>query len=395
MFLVTKYTPSVVRVYRFRLYPTRSQCEALVIQRDLLRRFYNAALEQRMGAWRAQHKSLNYYDQAAEIAAVKDECPEYAKVHTHLLQDVLKRLDRAFRAFFRRLKAGQKPGFPRFKGRDRYNTFSFQDAAHGNGAAFVAGGKRLRVAGVGNVKIKLHREQEGVLKTIGVTLDGDGHWYTLITRDVEPESLPATGQEIGIDLGLHSFIATSDGEPVPNPRHLETARIRMERAQRKASRRVIGSTRRRRARRELAAAHAHIRNTRRDFHHKTARDLVRRFDFISIEDLNIHGMARGLLAKSVNDAAWAQFISILCAKAEEAGREVVKVNPCGTTQLCSQCGCNVPKDLSVRVHECPQCEYTVDRDVNAARNILRLGRSLRRAAPNGDRQDPRSPCLAF
>lgn len=384
----------MLRVYRFRLYPTATQEAALGHTLGLLRAVYNAALEERCEAYRKQGVSITKAMQEKAITEIKHDCPAYATVHTHLLQDVIARLDRAFQAFFRRCKNGEKPGFPRFKGRDRYMTFTFKDAGKGNGAAFVAGGKRIRLSGIGNVKVKVHREMEGALKTIGVTRDGDGYWYALVTRDVPPTPLPATGQEAGLDVGLYSFVATSNGDTVANPRPLETARIRVERAQRKVSRRRKGSVRRRKARQELARAHAHIRNVRKDFHHKTTRDLVRRYDWIAVEDLNVKGLAGGMLARSIHDAGWAQFLGILIAKAEEAAREVIRVNPAGTSQQCSTCGATVPKDLSVRVHRCQHCGYVADRDVNAAQNILRLGRSLRGAAPVGDGADPRSLYLA-
>lgn len=422
----------MLRVYRYRLYPTEAQAAALWQQGNLLRRFYNAALEQRISAWRKQRVTVGYYDQAAEIAAVKRECPEYAEVHTHLLQDALKRLELAFRAFFRRCKAGEKPGFPRFKGEGRYNTFAFQDAARGNGAAVVAGERRVRIAGAGNVKFKYHssdpakrgyRPMRGVLKTIAVTLGGDGNWYVLITREMDrPEPLPSTGRELGGDPGLHSFMAFSDGEIVGNPRPLETARIRMERAQRKVDRREKGSHRRDEARQDLAHAHAHVANVRRDFQHKLARRLVDTCDRIALEDNNLVALGRSFLARSFHDAAHGAFNTILAAKAEEAGRRLDLVEARNNTQDCSGCGEYVPKGLDERIHACPRCGLVLDRDVNAARNVLKRGQAIwrklealgldgtpavpapakkirpgwgrRRAAPaGGDGQDPRSPHL--
>lgn len=384
----------MLRVYRFRLYPTRAQEATLDRTLWLLRGLYNAALEERREAWRRQGVSITRAMQERALTEIKHTCPQYAPLHTHLLQDVITRLDRAFQAFFRRVKAGEKPGYPRFKARDRYRSFTFKDAGKGNGASVVGGGKRLRLAGIGNVKMKAHREMEGTLKTVGVTRDGGGHWYAVLTREVPPKPLSPTGREAGIDVGISSFLATSDGDLVPNPRPLETARIRVERAQRKVSRRKRGSYRRRKARQDLARAHAHTRNARKDFHHKTARDLVRRYDRIAVEDLNVRGLARGMLARPVHDAGWAQFFGILTSKAEEAGREVIRVNPAGTSQRCSGCDETVLKDLAVRVHRCPHCGLVMDRDVNAARNIHRLGRSLRGAAPARDGVDPRSPYLA-
>jgi putative transposase len=390
----------VLRVYKFRLYPTHAQEAALGTLLGRLRFFYNAALQERRDGYR-QGVKVTRATQEKAITVVKHDpdCPDYAGIHTHLLQDVLKRLDLAFDAFFRRIKAGGTPGYPRFKRRGRYETFTLKDAGKGNGAAVVSGGARVRLHGIGNVKIKQHREMEGVLKTLGVTRDGDGHWYALITREVPAKPLPATGVSVGIDVGLTTFAALSDGELVANPRPLKTVRIAVERAQRKVSRRKRGSKRRGKARRLLAGRHAHVRNTRKDFHHKTARAIVQKYDRIAVEDLNVNGLARGMLAQSVHDAGWSQFVAILTSKAEEAGREVKRVDPNGTSQECSACGERVPKALGVRVHRCP-CGYTEDRDVNAARNIhdrafavTGLGRSLRGGAPARDSGDPRSPYL--
>jgi putative transposase len=349
----------VLRVYKFRLYPTRAQEHALGVLLGRLRFLYNAALQERRDGYHHGVK-VTHATQEKALTAIKNdpECPDYAGIHTHLLQDVVKRLDRAFEGFFRRLKSGQTPGYPRFKSRDRYTTFTFKDAGRGNGAAIVAGGARVRLHGIGNVKMKQHREMEGALTTIGVTLDGDGHWYALITREVPAKPLPATGRSVGIDVGLTTFAALSNGELVANPRPLKTARIAVERALRKVSRRKRGSRRRGKARRLLAKTHAHVRNIRKDFHHKTARAIVQTYDRVAVEDLNVKGLARGMLARSVHDAGWSRFVVILTNKAEEAGREVKRVDPNGTSQDCSACGERVPKTLDVRVHRCP-CGYSM------------------------------------
>lgn len=359
----------VIRVYKFRLYPTPAQTLALGTLLGRLRFFYNAALQERRDGYKTG-VNVTLSTQEKAITEVKNdpECPEYAGVHTHLLQDVVKRLDRAFDGFFRRVKAGQAPGYPRFKGRDRFDTFTFKDAGKGRGASINAGGARVRLHGIGNVKMKQHRPMEGVLKTIGVTRDECGHWYALITRELPTKPLPATGESVGIDVGLATFAALSDGTMIANPRPMKTARIAVERAQRKVSRRKRGSKRRGKARLLLAKRHAHVANVRRDFHHKTARAIVQKYDRIAVEDLNVKGLARGMLAKSVHDAGWSQFVGFLASKAEEAGRELVRVDPNGTSQECSACGERVPKALGVRVHRC-LCGYTADRDVNAARNI--------------------------
>lgn len=385
----------MLRVYRYRLYPTRAQDARMRWTLERLRELYNAALEERREAYRRQGVSLSGYAQMAELREVRAVRDEYAGIHTHLLQDSITRLDRAFRAFFRRLKAGEKPGFPRFRGKGRYSTFTFKDARNRNGVRLCADGKRIDLTGIGKVKIKLHRPMQGRLKQVSITLGGDGHWYACMCCDDAPaEPLPATGASVGVDVGISAFATLSTGEQISNPRHYERAQAKLRRAQRVVSRRKRGSKRRRKSVVALRSLHDRIRRTRLDHHHKVALGLVRRFDSIAVERLNVRGLARGRLSKHVLDAAWAQFTTILASKAECAGRELVFVDPRGTSQVCSECGCEVPKALSVRVHECPHCGYIADRDHNAARNIHRLGHSRRGGVSDGSAVEPRSPHLA-
>ena len=383
----------MVRVYRYRLYPSRAQHVAMLGTLWLLRELYNAALQHRSDVYRRTGETVSAYTQMREIAGIREVRPEYQAIHVHLMQDAITRLDRAFSAFFRRCKAGEKPGYPRFKGRDRYRTFTFKDASHNNGVRLAAGGKRVKLAGIGNVKLKLHRPVEGRIKQASVTLSGDGHWYVAFACDgVQPQPLPSSGASIGVDVGITTFAALSNGELVANPRPYETAQRALGKAQRVASRRKRGSHRRRKAVRQLAKKHDRVSRVRLDFHHKTALDLVRRFDVIAVENLNVKGLAQMALAKQVHDAGWAQFTTILRAKAESAGREVVAVDPRGTSQECSGCGAVVKKGLGVRVHAC-SCGLVLDRDTNAAINIKnRLGQS-RRGGLNAP-VEPRSPYLA-
>jgi len=383
----------MVRVYRYRLYPSRAQHVAMLGTLWLLRELYNAALQHRSDVYRRTGETVSAYSQMRELAGIREVRPEFEKIHTHLLQDAITRLDRAFSVFFRRCKAGEKPGYPRFKGRDRYRTFTFKDASHNNGVRLAAGGKRVKLSGVGNVKLKMHRPVEGRIKQASVTLSGDGHWYVAFACDgVQPKPLPATGASIGVDVGITTFAALSNGEMVANPRPYETAQRVLGKAQRVVSRRKRGSHRRRKALGRLAKRNNKVACVRRDFHHKTALNLVRRFDVIAVENLNVKGLAQMALAKQVHDAGWAQFSAILADKAASAGRELVAVDPRGTSQECSGCGAEVRKDLSVRVHECPACGLVVDRDVNAARNILRRGQ--RRRGGLNESVEPRSPLLA-
>lgn len=383
----------MIRCYKFRMYPTRAQEHALHVLLGNLRFLYNACLQERRDAYRAGVKVTGATQEKA-ITVIKNdaECPDYAGIHTHLLQDVVKRADRAFDTFYRRVKAGQKAGYPRFKSRDRYNTFTFKDAGRGNGAAFVAGNKRVRLAGIGNVKVKCHRPMEGALKTIGVTRDACGHWYAIIARECEAKPLPASELTVGIDLNLGKFAVLSDGTVFENPRHVRTARLETERKSRALARCKRGSKRRKKARTALAKTHAHVANARRDYHHKTARTIVNKYGRIAVEDLNVKGLARGMLAKHVNDAAWGQFLTILSEKAADAARTMVRVDAYNSTQECHQCHTLVPKDLSVRVHDCPVCGLVMCRDLNASLVIEhrafaldeRPGRGRRREASDGN-----------
>jgi putative transposase len=376
---------------------------------ERLRELYNAALQERREAYRKQGITLSAYSQMAELCGVREVREDIKAIHTHLLQDAITRLDRAYRAFFRRCKSGETPGFPRFKGKGRYRTFTFKDAKNRNGARLLAGGQRLELAGVGKLKIKLHRPMEGVLKQVSVTLDGDGHWYAAFAcADVPEKPLPGTGKRTGIDVGITTFATLSNGEEVPNPRPYEAAQRRLKRAQQRVARKRNKRTvRRRKAVALLGKQHATVERVRRDFHHKTALELVQRFDCIKVEDLNIRGLAAGMLAKQVHDAAWGQFIEILAGKAESAGRELIKVDPRGTSQECSRCGAVVRKSLAVRVHSslargtarfdaCPECGLVLGRDHNAAIIVEKRPGHGRRGRIEQwlDPSIPRSPCLA-
>ncbi len=385
----------MVRAYRYRLYPTRAQAATLNHTLGLLRELYNGALQERRAAYRQSGVTLSAYSQMSELVEVKAARPEFASIHIHLLQDALTRLDRAYRDFFRRCKSGARPGFPRFKGYGRYSTMTFKDAGNSRGVKIIASGRRVRLTGVGNVKVRLHRPIEGRIKQASVTLAGDGHWYiAFICDDVPPKPLIPTGVSVGVDVGITTFAALSTGELIANPRPFETGHSALAKAQRRLARRKRGSSRRRKAAALLAKHHDRIRRVRLDHHHKVALDIVQRFDRIAVENLNFNGLARGRLAKQVHDAAWAQFTSILRDKAECAGREFVVVDPRGTSQECSGCGEVVRKDLGVRVHDCPHCGLVEDRDVNAAKNVQARGHRVRGGLSGRQPGEPRSPSVA-
>jgi len=290
------------------------------------------------------------------------------------LQDVLTRLDKTYQAFFRRVKAGQTPGFPRFQGRNRYHSFTYKQ--YGNGARLD--NSFLVLSKIGRVAVRWSRPLEGTPKTVTISQEADG-WYAVIScADVPAQPLPPTGRETGIDVGLKVFLITADGDVVENPRLHRRGEKQLKKAQRRVSRRKKGSKRRGKAVGLLGKQHQTVKRQRADFHHKTALALLRDYDTIYLEDLQVANMVRNRhLAKRISDAGWAQFRSILEAKAVYAGRRVVAVPPAYTSQDCSGCGARIPKSLSVRTHVCTTCGLVLDRDENAARNIQWAGQALR------------------
>jgi putative transposase len=359
------------KTFRFRLYPTKAQVAGLESQLSEACRLYNAALQERRDAWHINRKSLNYYDQANQLKEIRAN-GDLALANFSACQDVLRRVDKTFKAFFARVRRGVKAGFPRFKSQSRFDSFTFP--SYGDGCRMLDSGK-LRLQGIGLAKVKLHRPVDGKIKTVTVKREA-GRWYVCLSVECEANPLPASTEAIGIDVGLSAFATLSDGTEIENPRWFKEAQKRLRRAQRKVARRKKGSKRRRKAVQLLQRAHAHVRHKRADFQHKISRWLVGNYELIAAEDLNIKGLASGMLAKSVNDAGWGTFLDMIAYKAAEAGRKFVRVNPNGTTQVCSGCGTHVAKSLSQRVHRCSACSLELGRDENAARNILALGLSV-------------------
>jgi putative transposase len=320
---------------------------------------------------------VSYGQQSAHLKDERMTNTYLAITNFSSCQATLRRLDRAFQAFFRRLKGGQAPGYPRFKGRNRFDTVEFP--AYGDGCKLER--SLVYFQHIGRVKIKLHRPIEGTIKTIAFKREADG-WHVVFScelpdADVVPSPLPATG----IDLGLKVFLVSADGREIAPPRYYHKAQAALRRSQRAVARRQKGSNRRKKAVQRLAKQHLHVANQRRTFHHQVARQLVSQHGMIAHEALNIQGIARTRLAKSTHDVGWGQFLNILRSKAEGAGVQVIAVPPAHRTQQCSACGAmpQTPeqrKTLRDRVHRCICCGYTADRDLNAAQNVLRLGRSL-------------------
>jgi putative transposase len=365
---------SIRKAFKYKLKPTPMQEQALTFVARRCRELYNAALEERREAWQKCGMHVTEAMQSAQLPAIKEVRPEYGDIHSQVSQDVLTQLDRAFQAFLRRVKNGETPGYPRFQGVGRYHSFTYKQ--FGNGAVLDNG--FLILSKIGRVAVRWSRPLEGTPKTVTVSREADG-WYVCFSCAEAPiQPFPATGRETGIDLGLEAFATLSNGTRIFSSGWYRKAERTLRTAQRRVSRRKKGSSRRRKAVELLAKAHQTVRRQRTDFHHKTALALVREHDVIYHEDLHTANMVRNHhLAKSIQDAGWATFLTILAYKAACAGRWVVAVNPAYTSQQCSGCGVLVAKGLSVRWHRCPACGTSLHRDHNAAKNIERAGQALR------------------
>ena len=357
------------KAFKYRIWANKGQETKLESLFDSARFLYNCALEHRIGCWKQWKKSINYYDQANSLKEIRDFDEGIAQLNFSTSQDILRRLDKAFQAFFRRIKTGDTPGFPRFKGKDRFDSITFP--AYGDGVKLKR--KKLYIQNIGQVRLRLHRELEGSIKTVTIKREA-GHFYAVFScADVTAKILPISDTQVGIDVGIKSLAVLSTGEIIDNPKHLKQSESQLKELQSQHSKK-----RTRRTKKKLNRLHAKVGNQRKDFLHKLSRQIVDRFGFIFVEALNTKRMASGensTLNKYIHDAAWSFFFNCLSYKAEEAGRKLIKVNPKNTTQICSQCGLLVQKDLSVRVHKC-SCGLKIDRDLNAALNILGLGRSL-------------------
>ncbi len=355
------------RTFKYRLYPNRQQREKLQATLDVCRELYNAGLQERRDAWSSHRKGVGYVAQANQLGEIKDLREDVRAVHSQVLQDVLRRLDKAFQAFFLRCQRGQVPGFPRFRSKNRYDSFTYPQAG------FKLDG-RLSLSKIGNVKIKLHRPVKGEMKTLTIRQE-NGFWYACFSCVVEPEPLPTNEKAVGVDVGLTFFAVLSDGREIDNPRFFKKMQKHLGRAQRRVDRCRRFSKRWKKAVRIAAKIQRKVFNQRNDFQHKLSRDFVNNYGTIVVEDLNLKGLSGGMLSKSVHDAGWAAFFSKLAYKAESAGRQFLPVDARGTSQRCP-CGEPNIKLLANREHSCVKCGLVTTRDHASAMEILRLGLSL-------------------
>jgi putative transposase len=389
-----------IKTYKYRIYPNEATTEKLQWVLDRCRELYNAALSERKDAYKYAGKSINVYEQKRDLVEIKEVLrPEYQEIASHVLQDVMFRLNKAYNDFFRRVRNGQRPGYPRFQGRNRYDSFTY---------SYNAGWKldkrerpvdkkgmvraNLHLSKLGTIKLYLHRDLVGTIKTLTIKREGT-EWYAVFACEIEKsETLEVSYEDVGIDLGVTHFAALSNGEFIENPRHYRRAEKRLKKLQGVLSRKKCGSHRRKKAVRAVAKAHRKIRHQRQDFQHKQSRKLVNRYQVIVFEDLQTTNLikrpkpkqdesgkylpngaaAKAGLNKSISDAGWSQFVQYCSYKAAWAGRTLVQVDPKYTSQICSGCGKVRKKALDERWHSC-ECGCELDRDTNAAINILGAG----------------------
>jgi len=406
-----------IKVYKYRMYANTGTTEKLQWVLDRCRELYNAALTERRDAHDMHVKrhpgyyveetrkrltrelTIDYYGQKRDLVEIKDLRPEYQGIASHVLQDVLLRLKRAFDGFFRRVQHGEQPGYPRIQGRARSDSFCYPDGAGWKLEAKERPAEKkgivrvdLRLSKIGTVTLHLHRNMEGTIKTLTIKREGD-HWYAVFTCEIDqPEPIPVSYEDVGIDLGVTHFAALSTGEFLDHPRYVRKAEKQLAQAQQALSRKKCGSHRRKRAGKRVGQIHRKIARQRRDFHHKAARKLVNRYQVIVLEELQTQNLtkrpkpkqdengrylpnraaAKAGLNKSILDAGWYTFTRIVSAKAAWAGRTIIFVDPSSTSQTCPNCGAIRKKTLDERLHSC-ECGCELDRDTAAARVILALG----------------------
>ena len=327
---------------------------------ELLRFVYNKQLEYMIGQYAKEDKSVSYYDLNAHLLELKKQFPGLKEMHSQVLQNVNQRVAWSFQHFFRRVKKKEKPGFPRFKARNRYQSLTFPQSG-------FSLDKKLFLSKIGDISMVKHREMKGKVKTVTLKKTPTGKWFAFFTvektipkRDKIPQGI------IGIDMGLHHFYADSEGNIIDNPRYLRKSELKLAHVQRKHSHKKKGSQNRKKSKLKVAKVYEMIANQRTDFLHKESRKLANLHSYIAIEKLNVQNMLKNrYLAKSISDASWRQFLQMLAYKVEETGSKLMEVDARGTSQYCI-CGNRVEKTLAVRVHQCNACGLTMDRDIMSA-----------------------------
>ncbi len=355
--------------YKYRIYPNKKQKKRFEEILETCRILYNNALAERKEAYERNKASLTCYEQIMRLTQKRKGDNYLKRVHSQVLQDVLRRLDKAFQNFFRRVKNGEDPGYPKFKcktGKRQYRSFTYPQSG------YKIKDNRLHLSKIGDIKIKLHRPIEGEVKTLTIKRDRVGDWFAIFSVDIgeAPEKVEIKS-EIGVDVGLASLFTLSNGDKIDHREYLRQSEKKLAKYQRRLSRKKRGSKNRAKGRIKVAKLHRKISRQREDYLHKESKKLVDNYDKIVFENLNIKGMVKNHhLAKSIMDAGWGKLIQFTTYKASRAGKWVELVAPHNTSQICSNCGEKVEKSLAQRTHRCPFCGFEADRDHNAALNIL-------------------------
>lgn len=361
----------MIRTYKYRLYPTDIQTRSLERIVEICRHWYNMCLSERKYAYESEGESVNLYDQLRNVKRYKDAFTRKGELHSHILQVTTADVDKAYQAFFRRVKNGDTPGYPRFKGYGWFDSFGLKE--YGNG--FKVDRRRLKISGVGRIAVRWHREIDGKIKALRVIRKSD-RWYACIACEVEPKPIPLAGENIGIDVGISNLITFSNGDKIDNPKWYVSGQSELRRLQRKLSRAKKGSNNYYKKRLSVQRQHEQVSNQRHDFLHKLSLTTVRDYDTIVVEELQVRNMVRNKrFSKSIADGGWSTFTNMLSYKAESAGKRAVFVKPHHTSDTCSNCGKRFGGvTLKSRWVTCT-CGLSLDRDHNAAINILnRVGR---------------------
>jgi len=373
----------MIKSYKFRIFPSKKQIRILSQHLEECRWLYNYFIEERREAWKKDKKSLSCFDQQSKLIELKRNRISLNSVYAQVLQEVVKRVDLAFKGFYCRVKNKEKPGYPRFKGKNRYNSLTYPQ--HG----FSVKKKSIQLSKIGVIKAKITQnieDIEGKLKTCTIKRSPTGKWYVILTCEFEPKPLPKNDKIIGIDVGIKHFAVLSDGNKIENPKFISKEEKNLAKAQRKLSKLTKDTKEREKQRRIVTRIHERITWRRQDFIHKLSREIVNKYGIIVIENLNVKGMVRKKnkkrsLSKLILDAAWADFRHKLAYKVAWTGRQVVAVSPEYTSQTCSECEFRQKMPLNKRKFVCRNCGLELDRDHNAARNIERLGRQSLRGVP--------------
>lgn len=360
------------KTYKYRIFPTKKQNTELLETLKVCCELYNFFLEQRKLAWNKERKSIFYIDQQAILPVLRKENKKFKIVHSQVLQDVAKRIDVSFKAFFKGIKCNNNHGYPKFKEINKYTSFTYPQSG------FKINKDKIRLYKIGSIKIKIHRPIEGIIKTCTIIQNPTKKWFVSLSCEIFPQKENLIPQRsVGIDMGLQSFAILSTGKKIPNPKFFKQNEKILAKAHRKLSAQKTKNTEERR--KIVARIYEKINNKRHDFIHQISKEITDQFNIICVEDLSINNMKKdnfSCINKAIEDAAWGKFIECLVYKAKIKGKKVIKVNPAYTSQNCSNCGNRQKLNLSNRMYHCLCCGLSIDRDINAAKNILNIGMGM-------------------